>query len=178
MGKSRYITFGTFLIGGIVLILCSQFLKSNFYLASALCFVLAVVTFVSGILDKHLNDYLKVTILVIGLLFLIAFAVGPLVTEENLSLFAYCLIFSILEIINAITELNEAVVLFKHKSYLMGVLFTIDALFELILGILLIIEGQHALRTHVILISIDLFFEGTIKLINSFLEDKREEHAK
>ena len=82
--------------------------------------------------------------------------------------------FSILELLNGITELIEAIAIFKHKSNVMGVLFTIDAVFEVVLSILLIIEGQHALRTHVILISADLFFEGTIKLINQYVEDRKE----
>ena len=174
MKKSRFIVFGVFILAGIVLILCSQFLKSDFYLASALCFVLALVIIVSGFLDPHLNDYLRVAVLVVGLLFIIGFAVGPLVTEQNLSVFVYILIFSILELLNGITELIEAIAIFKHKSYVMGVLFTIDAVFEVVLSILLIVEGQHALRTHVILISADLFFEGTIKLINQYVEDRKE----
>ena len=55
----------------------------------------------------------------------------------------------------------------------MGVLFAFDAIFEFVLGVLMSIERHATLRTHVTLIGADLAFEGIIKLINEFVEEKK-----
>lgn len=176
MKRNRFIVFATYIIAGVVLILTSLFLDSDHRVVSVLCFALATVTLVGGILDSHKDDYLRVAIIITGLLFLIAFALGMLLNEENMAVHIYCLVFAILEIINGVFEMNEAVALFKEKNYVMGVLFAIDAIIEVVLGILMSIERHATLRKHVILIAADLFFEGTIKLINEYVEEKRGIH--
>ena len=176
MKASRFITLGIFFAGGIILLLLTNFMSDDFYLASLLCLVLAIATFVPSFLDEHIHDKLKLILLVIGLLFFIASMVGLWLEEQNLPIHIYCLIFAILEIINGIAELNEAVALIKHKNIVMGILFVLDALFEVVLGILMVIERHETLHLHVTLIACDLFFEGTIKFINTFVEEKRESH--
>ena len=176
MKRNRFITFGIFVLSGVALLLTSLFVPSDFYVAVILCFVLSLVVFIPGWLDPHLNFNLRITILVVGLLFFIASMLGLLLHEDNFPVWVFCIVFAILEVINGITELNEGVIIIKEKNYVMGVLFIIDALFEIVLGVLMIIERQEALRSHVILISIDLFFEGTIKLINEYVEERRGIH--
>ena len=176
MKRNRFISFGIFMLCGIALLLTSLLIPSDFHVCVILCFVLFLVVFIPGWLDPHLNFNLRITILVVGLLFFLAAMVGLLIHEENFPVWVFCIVFSILEIINGITELNEGVAIIKEKSYMMGVLFIIDALFEIVLGVLMVIERQEALRSHVILISIDLFFEGTIKLINEYVEERRGIH--
>ena len=176
MKRNRFIVFATFVIAGIILILTSQFLDDDFKIVAVLCFALSAVTLVSALLDPHLNDYLRLATIVVGLLFLIAFATGLLVTEENMPVSVFCLIFAILEIVNGVFEMNEAIGLIKEKNYVMGALFVIDSIIELVLGVLMSIERHSTLRTHVILISADLFFEGTIKLINEYIEERRGVH--
>lgn len=173
MGKSRYVVFATFMVMAVSLVLLSILYERDFLLVSFLCFALAAVTLVSAILDKHINERLRMCIMITGLLFVIAFAIGPLLTADNLPISIYCLIFAILEIINGIFEFNEAVDLIKEKNYVMGVLFAVDAIFEFVLGILMSIERHSTLRHHVILIAADLVFEGIIKLINEFVEEKK-----
>ena len=151
-------------------------LDSDFYLVAVLSLGLAVVTFVASLLDPHINQNLRLIIMAFGVLFFILSMLGLLLTENNMPVSVYCLIFAILEILNGITELNEAIGLLKEKNYTMGVLFVIDALIEITLGILMSVERHSTLRTHVILISADLFFEGIIKLINEYVEDKRGVH--
>lgn len=176
MKRNRFICFGVFVLGGIALLLSSLFVPSDFYVCTILCFVLFLVVFIPGWLDPHLNFNLRITILVVGLLFFLASLVGLLIHEENFPVWVFCIVFAVLEIINGITELNEGVAIIKEKSYVMGILFIVDALFEIVLGILMVFERQEALRSHVILISIDLFFEGTIKLINEYVEERRGIH--
>lgn len=176
MKKNRFISFGIFLLGAIVLIFVSNFVPDDYYLTSILCFVLAVVTFVPAILDSHLNYSLRLTIMVVGLLFFIASMLGLLLEQDSFPLAVYCLVFGIIEIINGIFELNEAVALIKEKNYVMGILFILDSLIEVVLGILMVIERHSTLRLHITLIASDLAFEGTIKLINEYVEDRRGVH--
>ena len=176
MKRNRFIAFGTFLLGGAALIISSLLIPEDFFLIVVLCLVLALVTFIPTLLDPHIHKNLRITSLIIGLLFFIASMVGLLIHEENLPPYVYCLIFAILEIINGIAELNEGVAVIKEKNYVMGILLVIDALIEITLGILMSIERHSTLRTHVILISADLFFEGTIKLINEYVEERRGIH--
>lgn len=176
MKRNRFIAFGSFLLGGIALILSSLFIQEDFFIIVVLCLVLSFVTIIPTLLDPHLHPNLRVTSLIIGLFFFIASMVGLLIHEENLPPYVYCLIFAILEMINGVAELNEGVAIIKEKNYVMGVLFIIDALIEITLGILMSIERHSTLRTHVILISADLFFEGTIKLINEYVEERRGVH--
>ena len=170
---SRFITFVTFMSAGVGLILTSLFLQDDFMVVVTLCFALATVTIVAGVLDPHLNQKLRITIIIIGFLFAVAAAVGLILQEGALTVSTYCLIFAILEIINGIAELNEGVGVIKEKNYVMGVLFIVDAVIEIVLGILMSIERHETLRTHVILIAADLFFEGIIKLINEYVEERK-----
>ena len=176
MKRNRFIAFGAFLLGGIALILSSLFIQEDFFVVVVLCLVLSFVTIIPTLLDPHLHPNLRVTSLVIGLMFFVAAMVGLLIHEENLPPITYCLVFAILEMINGVAELNEGVAIIKEKNYVMGVLFIIDALIEITLGILMSVERHSTLRTHVILISADLFFEGTIKLINEYVEERRGVH--
>lgn len=176
MKRNRFIALGAFLLGGIALILSSLFIQEDFFVIVVLCLVLSFVTIIPTLLDSHLHPNLRITSLVIGLMFFVAAMVGLLIHEENLSPITYCLVFAILEMINGVAELNEGVAIIKKKNYVMGVLFVIDALIEITLGILMSIERHSTLRTHVILISADLFFEGTIKLINEYVEERRGVH--
>lgn len=173
MKKTRFITFGVFIIGAIGLILTSLFVPNDFWVVTILCLVLSFVVFVPGLLDPHLNQHLRVSVLVIGLLFFIASMVGILLTETNLPVEVFCLIFAILEIINGVAEFLEGFEMITEKNYVMGALFIVDALIEIVLGILMSIERHATLRTHVILISSDLVFEGIIKLINEYVEERK-----
>ena len=170
---SRFITFAVFILCGVGLIFTSLFLESDFMVVVTLSFALAAVTIVAGLLDPHLNSRLRLIIIATGILFFVASMIGLLLTEANLPVSVYCLIFAILEIINGILELNEGVGVIKEKNYVMGALFIIDAIIEIVLGILMSIERHETLRHHVILIAADLFFEGTIKLINEYVEERR-----
>lgn len=174
--RNRFITFGVFALGGIVLILSSLFVPSNFYVVFILCFVLALVVIIPSLLDPHLKDYLRLALFIIGLLFFLGAMVGLLLNEINLPVPVYCVIFASLEIINGIAEFLEGVDIIKEKNYVMGALFIVDALIEIVLGILMSIEREETLRTHVILISADLFFEGIVKLINEYVEERRGIH--
>lgn len=175
MKRNRFITFGIFVLGGISLLLF-LLIKSDYLIVGLLCLVLALVVFIPALLDPHLNKNLRVALLVIGLLFFIASMLGFLLEEEAFPVTIYCLVLAVLEIINGIAELLEGVETIKEKNYVMGILFIVDALIEITLGILMSFERNETLRLHVTLISADLFFEGTIKLINEYVEERRGVH--
>ena len=176
MKRNRFITFGVFVLGGAILILSVLFNTNNFYIVSTLCFVLFLVVFIPTLLDPHLKYFLRISLLVIGLFFLLASLVGLLIHEENLPTHTYCLIFALLEVLNGVAEFCEGVDIVKEKNYVMGALFIVDALIEITLGVLMTIERDETLRIHITLISADLFFEGIIKLINEFIEERRGIH--
>ena len=172
MRKNRFIVFGAFLFGGGILLLLTFLFKDDFYLVSSILFILFTLSVIGALLDLRINQYLRVAFLVIGLLFLIASMIGLLIKEENLELPIYCLILAILEIINGCVESVEAYHLFKEKNK-MWILIAIDSISEIVLGVLMVFERHETLRFHSILIAADLFFEGAIKFINEFVEDKR-----
>ena len=176
MKRNRFIIFGAFLIGGGVLLLLTFLFKYDFYLVSFMLFILFAISIIGALFDQHINPYLRVAFLVVGLLFLIASMVGLLIKEDNLELPIYCLILAILEIINGCAESVETYHLFKEKNK-MWILLAIDSLFEIVLGVLMVFEKHETLRLHSTLIAADLFFEGTIKFINEYVEDKRGIHA-
>ena len=55
----------------------------------------------------------------------------------------------------------------------MAFLFLIDSLFEIAIGILMVIELSASLRMHMILVGGDAIYEGIIKFINEILEEKK-----
>ena len=175
MKRNRFIVFGAFVLGGIALLLLAILYKEDYNLLSLLLLFLSIVTILGAMLDSHINPYLRNAFLVIGLLFLAASALGLLLTEEKMSLPIYCIVLAVLEIINGIIKCFEVYHLFKEKNY-MFIAFAIDALFEIAIGTMMIFEKNETLRLHTILISIGLMCEGTAKLVNEFVEDKKGIH--
>lgn len=173
MKKARFIVFGTFILAGIALLLLTLFLKNDFYLVSLLLLLLAVSAIIGAYFDPHINEYLRVAFVVIGLLFFIASMLGLLLKEDIMSVSIYCLVLAILEIINGVAKCIESYEMLKEKNY-MGIAFAIDALFEIVIGALMVFEKDATLHLHSTLISGALMYEGIIKLINEYIEDKRD----
>ena len=175
MKNIKYIIFVIFLLGGTALILLSNFFPNEYHLVSLLSLIMGIITISTALLDLHLDKRVKILTIIVGLLFAINPLIGLILKEETYSIETYCMVFAIIEICNGIMEMSEALLLLKEKNN-MWVAFLIDAFIEIILGMLMIRERDETLRTHVILIGMDLYFEGFIKFINKILEE-RNEHA-
>lgn len=169
---SRYLTFGAFILSAIGLILLAIFNATDFTVISLLMLITALVTVISTFLDEHIQPKLRMTFYMLGMVMVIISFVGFAISEEVLSVNTYCIFYGVIEAISGGVKVYEGIVIIKEKNK-MGYLFVIDGLIEMVLGILMIIERQEGLRTHLILIAADKVYEGSIKLINTYVEDKK-----
>ena len=172
MQKNRIILFSVFMVVATALLICGVWFPYNFYLAIILSSALAIVVLALAFFDPHMDKRLRIGLYVIGASFAVITLVGLIATEKNISLPTYCLLFAILEVICGAAKIIEAVLVLKEGNK-MGIAFIADAIFETVLGLLMVIEKHQTLRTHIILISIDLYFEGIVKFINEMVEVKK-----
>ncbi len=170
--QDKYITFATFMIGATGLVLLSAFLPSDFYLVALVCLLVAMMTLISAYLDKDIRDSTRLSFFILGLLYFILSMVGFLINEINLPVPVYCVLLGSFDIVKGLGEIIEVVNKFKAKNY-MAVAFLIDALIDVVLGILMCIEREETLRLHVNLIAADCYYEGVIRLTDEIIAQKR-----
>ena len=89
----------------------------------------------------------------------------------TLEIALYCVFLGSLDLFKGIVKLIEAGMMQKERNK-MCYLFFVDSLVEIVLGVLMIIELNATIRTHVVLIGIDIVYEGIIKFINEYVEAK------
>lgn len=167
----RYIVLVSFLIGAILLFIFSQTFKSRHNLVTAVFLTISIVTFIGTIFDHKVMRYIRFLLLGTSIAFLVMSFVGLTLKETRLEVELYCLILGIFDIVKGLIKIGEAIYVLKDKNK-MGYLFLLDAAVEILLGVLMCIELEETLRTHVILIGINILYEGVMKFINEFVEDK------
>ena len=163
--------FSTFVLASLALVLFSLFFSSDFHLVAIAFLLVSIVTLISTFLDPHIYRQLRIIFYVIGGGLLAASIAGFILTELNISVEAYCIVYAIMEIISGGVKVFEGIIILKEKNK-MGILFIIDGLIEVALGTQMAIEKEEGLRIHLYLIASDKLYEGIIKLINAFVEDK------
>ena len=168
----RYFIFAAFLLVSAALVLLSTLFPSDFHLLALTFLLVSIVTIVSTFLDAHIAKQLRILFYILGGILLASSIVGFILTELNLSVDAYCTVYALMEIISGVVKVYEGITIVREKNK-MGFFFIIDGLIEIALGILMTIEKQEGLRTHVYLVAADKVYEGAIKFINEFIEDKR-----
>ncbi len=172
VNKDRITSLITFLIGGAVLILLSNSFDDLRSLLALTFGLLAALTFIGTILDPHCEKETRIALHILSGASLLFCIFGMMIHEDVLSLDTYCLIFGIYGIVKGVVKTYEAINIFREKNK-MAFLFLIDSLFEIVIGILMVIELSASLRTHMILIGGDAIYEGIIKFINEILEEKK-----
>ena len=174
MKRNRIIVLLVFLIVGIALIPASQLIKDEHILAATTFFSIAVATLVGSILDSKSNPFIRYSLIGIAIAYLALGFVGLFSNKEVLEIAIYCMILGIADIIKGLVKTIEAFIMLKEKNK-MCILFFIDSIVEITIGILMCIEVNEALKLHVILISVDMMFEGIIKFANEYVEERMEQ---
>lgn len=173
MKRNRIIVLIVFLVFGIALLPDSQLIKSEHSLTAMTFFSIAFVTLIGAVLDSKVNKVIRFSLIGLSLVYMALGFVGQFTDEYALEITVYCLILGIADIVKSLVKIIEASIMLKEKNK-MCILFFIDSLIELTLGILMCVEFNEALRLHVILISMDMIFEGIIKFINEYVEERME----
>ena len=171
---TRTIVLLTFLIIGTVLIVLSQTIADEHLLVSLTFYLIAGATFVGALLDPHVNKGVRYTLLILSVIYVGLGLLGAFAQNISLEIEIYCIILGSIDLFKGLVKISESIGMLKEKNK-MGILFIIDALIEVTLGILMIIEMNETLRIHVILIGIDALYEGTIKFFNEIVEERLEE---
>ena len=172
MSRDRVTQLVVYIVAGIVLILLSQSFQTDVSLLALTFGLLAAITFIGTILDPRCKNYIRAALHVTSFIFLICCVLGMMVQKDWFTLDRYCVLFGILGIIKGSVKLVESLYIFKDKNK-MAFLFLADSLFEIVIGVLMCIEVSEALRMHVILIGGDAIYEGIIKFINEYFEEKQ-----
>ena len=172
MSRERITSLITFLLGGLVLILLSFSYQDDRSLLSLTFLMLAALTFIGTILDPHCEKETRIALHICSGISFVFCVIGMMIDEGSLSLDHYCMMFGIYGIIKGVVKTYEAINIFREKNK-MATLFLIDSLFEIAIGILMLIELSASLRMHVILVGGDAIYEGIIKAINERLEEKK-----
>ena len=169
--RERLTSLLAVVIAGVVLIILSFSYQSNRALLALKFGLLAAITFIGTVMDHHCKNAIRITLHAISVFAIVLCVVGCMVTEEKFSLDIYALIFGIYGIAKGIIKTVETSFKFAEKNK-MAWLFLADSIFEIVIGILMCIEMSEAIRVHLILIGGDAVYEGAIKFINEFVEQK------
>ena len=172
INRDRITSLVTFLIGGAVLILLSNSFDDLRSLLALTFGLLAALTFIGTILDPHCEKETRIALHVLSGVSLLFCIFGMMISGDKLSLDTYCLMFGVYGIVKGAVKTYEAINIFREKNKL-AFLFLIDSLFEIVIGILMVIELSSSLRLHMILVGGDAIYEGIIKFVNEILEEKK-----
>ena len=170
--RDRITSLIVFLVGGIVLvILSSTFDDARSQLALTFA-ILAALTFIGTILDPHCELETRIALHILSGMAIVLCVIGMTIPIEKFSIDLYCFLFGIYGIVKGVVKTYEAINIFREKNK-MGFFFLADSLFEIVIGVLMIIEKSAALRLHVFMIGADAIYEGIIKFINEKVEEKK-----
>ena len=172
MTRERIASLVTFIVGGVVLILLSSTFDDARSMLALTFGLLAALTFIGTILDPHCELETRIALHFLSAVAIVLCVLGMMVRSEWFTVDRYCIFFGIYGIIKGVVKIYEAINIFKEKNKL-AALFLADSLFEVAIGIIMIIELSSSLRLHVFLIGADAIYEGTIKFINEYLEEKK-----
>ena len=170
--RDRITSLIIFLVGGAVLILLSTSLDDDFHLLALTFGLLAALTFIGTILDPHCEKETRVALHILSGVSLLFCIFGVMIKKDWFTLDRYCILFGVFGIVKGLVKTYEAINIFKEKNK-MAFLFLVDSLFEIAIGILMLIELAESLRLHMILVGGDAIYEGIIKFVNEFIEEKK-----
>ena len=169
--QNKYISLAISLIAAIGLLFLGLFFKDDYYLISILLGIVSLVVFANTILDDFMEMKMKVLFYSLSLIFAIGALLGVMLNKNIMNVTVYSIVFGGLEIISGMVKSFEAIMTLIKKRKI-GIFMLIDGLAEIVMGVLMIIEKEEALRLHVNLIVGEKIYEGTIKTINAALEEK------
>ena len=167
----KYIILVVFAIVGFALFVCSYAIENDRALVASTFFLTALTTFLGAYLDPRLNKFIRATFIAISFACLALGFFGIFMANITLEIALYCVFLGSLDLFKGIVKLVEAGMMQKERNK-MCYLFFVDSLVEIVLGVLMIIELNATIRTHVVLIGIDIVYEGIIKFINEYVEAK------
>ena len=152
------------------------FYHDQYHTITILFALMGLCTVCATIFDPYILRQFKIIIVVAGGLFFLGTVVG-LSIEHLINISIYCVIFGGVEIFSGVAKVNEALgMIFKEKNKL-GWAFLCDAIIEIVLGTLMIIEREAELKVHLNLIAIDKIYECSIKILNGHFLTKKEKTA-
>ena len=170
--RDRLTSLIVFLVGGIVLILLSSTFDDARSQLALTFGLLAALTFIGTILDPHCEKETRVALHILSGAAIVFCMAGMMIRGEWFTVDKYCMLFGIYGIVKGLVKTYEAINIFKEKNK-MEFLFLSDSLFEIAIGILMLVELSASLRLHVFLIGADAIYEGVIKFINEYIEEKK-----
>lgn len=144
------------------------------------CLFIASATFISTIISSE-HEKMTYALYTLSLFYLVLSATGFIFKNYEFNVSVYCVLLGLTDLISGFVKAIEAAHELKEGRRI-GWLFVIDALIEGTLGVLMCIEKEHTLRTHIVLIASDCIYEGIIKYfkydeyINYEEEHPNEEH--
>ena len=170
--RERITSLVTFIVGGTVLILLSSSFDDARSMLALTFGLLAALTFIGTILDPHCEKETRIALHILSGISIVFCVAGMMIRDEWFTVDRYCMLFGIYGIIKGLVKTYEAINIFKEKNK-MAFLFLIDSLFEISIGILMLVELSASLRLHMFLIGADAIYEGVIKFINEIIEEKK-----
>ena len=172
--QNKFISLGISLLAATGLLFLGLFFKDNFYLISILLGIVALTVFANTFLDDFMDMKIRRLFYALALLFVVGALVGVLLTNQVMSVDVYSIVFGGLEIVSGIVKSFESIMTLIKKRKI-GIFMLIDGLAEIVMGILMLIEKEEALRLHVNLIVGEKIYEGVVKTINASLEEKHHQ---
>ncbi len=172
--QNKFISLGISLSAAVALLFLGLYFKNNYFLISILLGIVAITVFANTFLDDFMEVQMRGLFYALALLFVIGSLVGVMLNEQVMSVDVYSLVFGGLEIVSGILKSFEAVMTLIKKRKI-GIFMLIDGVAEIVMGILMLIEKEEALRLHVNLIVGEKVYEGAVKTVNAFLEEKHHQ---
>ena len=137
--------------------------------------IMAATTFFTTYYDTHINKVVRQMLIVTSIAFVLVALLGVWL-KGKINVGTYCIIFGTIEALTGAAKIVEAIDLIKNK-HKMGFAFLCDAIIEVVLGVLMIIEKDERLVLHINLIAADKIYEGAIKLINMEIHERKNKEA-
>ena len=174
--RDRIIVLFTMVLLGVIIILLSQSTSSQHNLLVIAFAILAVAIFISVALDHNCKTGLRIALFSLVVIAMIMTIIGFFLTEDKMNIQLFTIFLGSFDIASALAKGAEAFFILKEKNK-MGLLFLVSSIFELVIGIMMIIEKNATLELHAILIGSNLAYEGVIKFLNDLYEVKKGIHA-
>lgn len=171
---NKYITFGVFILCAAALVVFHFFRQETFLIVIFMFLVLAAVTAITTLLERGMELKLRIMFYVLSGILLAGGLVGIILKETLLPVALYSFIFGIGELLSGAVKMYEGIMMVIKKNK-MGVFFVFDALVEITMGVIVVIRKDAVIYKHLNLIAADKLYEGSIKLINSIIEERHEE---
>lgn len=156
-----------------MLVALGLLLKNHYFLIIVLSMIMAATTYFTTYYDIHINKVIRQLLIFVSFAFVVVALVGVWF-KGHMDAATFSIVFGATEAFSGLIKIVEAIDLLRRKNKI-GFAFLCDALIEVVLGVLMIIEKDETLVLHVNLIAADKIYEGTIKLIHIILHERKLE---